>query len=172
LAAGETAFRKCQNKLGPDKAGTVEGYAYSDADKNSGIVWSEASFKEYLGEPARKDARDKGDPIRQETRRSSRTCGPISSSLEPTGRRKVSDRFGKYMSDLRVVATPREEIVMPIIATVILVLFGLCSITAAARAEPANACKQCRDQQQACTKNYSAKTCKTEYDICMKSCQK
>ena len=66
MAAGETAFRKCQNKLGPDKAGTVEGYAYSDADKNSGIVWSEASFKEYLGEPARKDARDKGDPIRQE----------------------------------------------------------------------------------------------------------
>jgi hypothetical protein len=71
-----------------------------------------------------------------------------------------------------VVATPREEIVMPIIATVILVLVGLCSITAAARAESANACKQCRDQQQACTQNYSAKTCKTEYDICMKSCQK
>ena len=63
LAAGETAFRKCQichdvgegakNKLGPElngldrrKAGTVEGYAYSDADKNSGIVWSEATFIE------------------------------------------------------------------------------------------------------------------------------
>jgi cytochrome c len=54
LAAGETAFRKCQNKLGPDKAGTVEGYAYSDADKNSGIVWSEASFKEYLENPQEK----------------------------------------------------------------------------------------------------------------------
>src|SRR2546426_11397886 len=50
LTAGETAFRKCQpchdvgeaakNKLGPElngldgrKAGTVEGYAYSDAAK-------------------------------------------------------------------------------------------------------------------------------------------
>src|SRR5216117_4167620 len=50
LAAGESAFRKCQpchdvgeaakNKLGPElngldgrKAGTVEGYAYSDAAK-------------------------------------------------------------------------------------------------------------------------------------------
>jgi cytochrome c len=60
LTAGEAAFRKCQpchdvgeaakNKLGPElngldgrKAGTAEGYAYSDADKNSGIVWSESS---------------------------------------------------------------------------------------------------------------------------------
>jgi cytochrome c len=28
------------------KAGTAEGYAYSDSNKNSGIVWSEASLKE------------------------------------------------------------------------------------------------------------------------------
>jgi len=61
---------------------------------------------------------------------------------------------------------------MPTIAVIILVLFGVCSIAPAARAEQANACKQCRDQQQACTKNYSAKTCKTEYDICMKGCKK
>jgi hypothetical protein len=56
------------------------------------------------------------------------------------------------------------------IAAMIIVLFGVCSIATAARAQ--QSCKQCRDQQQACTKNYSAKTCKTEYDICMKSCQK
>ena len=71
LAAGESSFRKCQpchdvgeaakNKLGPElngldgrKAGTAEGYAYSDADRNSGIVWSEASFKEYLENPQEK----------------------------------------------------------------------------------------------------------------------
>ena len=71
LAAEETAFRKCQpchdvgetakNKLGPElngldgsKAGTAEGYAYSDGNKNSGIVWSEASFKEYLENPQEK----------------------------------------------------------------------------------------------------------------------
>jgi cytochrome c len=71
LSAGETAFRKCQichdvgeeakNKLGPElngldgrKAGTAEGYAYSDGNKNSGIVWSEASFKEYLQNPQEK----------------------------------------------------------------------------------------------------------------------
>ena len=82
-AAGESSFRKCQprhdvgeaakNKLGPKlngldgrKAGTAEGYAYSDADRNSGIVWSEASFKEYLENPAREDARDKDDLVRQE----------------------------------------------------------------------------------------------------------
>ena len=71
LAAGEAAFRKCQpchdlgetakNKLGPElngldgrKAGTAEGYAYSDSNKNSGIVWSEAGFKEYLEDPQAK----------------------------------------------------------------------------------------------------------------------
>jgi cytochrome c len=71
LTAGEAAFRKCQpchdvgetakNKLGPElngldgrKAGTVEGYDYSDGDKKSGIVWSEASFKEYVENPQEK----------------------------------------------------------------------------------------------------------------------
>ncbi|TMJ88703.1 MAG: c-type cytochrome [Alphaproteobacteria bacterium] len=60
LTAGEAVFRKC-HKLGPElngldgrKAGTAEGYAYSDSNKNSGIVWSEASFKEYLEDPQAK----------------------------------------------------------------------------------------------------------------------
>jgi cytochrome c len=62
LAAGEQSFRKCLpchdigpgaklGKLGPPlngidgrKAGTFEGYAYTDANKNSGIVWTEATF--------------------------------------------------------------------------------------------------------------------------------
>jgi hypothetical protein len=56
-------------------------------------------------------------------------------------------------------------------AAAIVVLFGLCSITTA-HAQQSNSCKQCREQQQACVKNYSGKTCKTEYDICMKGCQK
>ena len=50
-------------------------------------------------------------------------------------------------------------------------LLSVCSIPAA-QAEQANSCKQCRDQQQACAKNYSAKTCQAEYDMCMKSCKK
>ena len=61
---------------------------------------------------------------------------------------------------------------MRTIATVLFVLLGFGSITGAARAEQSNSCKQCRDQQQACAKNYAGKTCKTEYDICMKSCER
>ena len=61
---------------------------------------------------------------------------------------------------------------MRTIATVLLVLLGFGSITGAVRAEQSNSCKQCRDQQQACAINYAGKTCKTEYDICMKSCQR
>jgi len=61
---------------------------------------------------------------------------------------------------------------MPAIATIIIVLLSVCSITTAAQAQQSNSCKQCWDQQQACAKNYSAKTCKSEYDICMKSCQR
>jgi cytochrome c len=69
VAKGENAFRKCapchsigddaQNKIGPElngidgrKAGTVANYNYSDANKNSGIVWNEAKFKEYIKSPS------------------------------------------------------------------------------------------------------------------------
>lgn len=33
------------------KAGSVPGYAYSSALKNSGVVWDEASLKQWLTEP-------------------------------------------------------------------------------------------------------------------------
>jgi cytochrome c len=33
------------------KAGSVQGYAYSDALKNSRVVWDEASLKQWLTEP-------------------------------------------------------------------------------------------------------------------------
>jgi hypothetical protein len=61
---------------------------------------------------------------------------------------------------------------MRTIATVLFVLLGFGSITGAVRAEQSDRCKQCREQQQACAKNYAGKTCKTEYDICMKSCKR
>jgi cytochrome c len=71
LSAGETSFRKCApchsigedaaNKVGPilngldgRKAGVVEGFNYSDANKNSGITWNEASFEEYIKDPRAK----------------------------------------------------------------------------------------------------------------------
>jgi cytochrome c len=70
-AAGKTAFNKClachaigegaRNKVGPElngldgrKSGTVEDYSYSDANKNSGITWNEAEFKDYLRDPKAK----------------------------------------------------------------------------------------------------------------------
>jgi hypothetical protein len=40
------------------------------------------------------------------------------------------------------------------------------------QAQAADECKACRDQQKACSANYSGKTCKVEYDLCMKSCRK
>jgi cytochrome c len=71
VAAGKTSFNKClachavgegaKNKVGPvlnglagRKSGTVEGYSYTEANKNSGITWDEASFKDYIKDPKAK----------------------------------------------------------------------------------------------------------------------
>jgi cytochrome c len=71
LSAGETSFRKCApchsvgedagNKVGPllngldgRMAGAIEGYNYSDANKNSGITWNEETFEEYIKDPRAK----------------------------------------------------------------------------------------------------------------------
>jgi cytochrome c len=71
VEAGESSFKKCmpchdigddaKNKVGPElngldgrKAGTADGFNYSDANKNSGITWSEATFKEYIKDPRAK----------------------------------------------------------------------------------------------------------------------
>jgi len=69
LAQTDATFRKwclpCHDagadakiKLGPPlngldgrAAGTLAGFNYSDAVKNSGITWNEASFKEYIANP-------------------------------------------------------------------------------------------------------------------------
>jgi cytochrome c len=69
--AGKKVFQKyapchsvgpgAANKVGPNlsglvgrKAGTEEGFSYSDAMKNSGITWDEATFKEYITDPKKK----------------------------------------------------------------------------------------------------------------------
>jgi cytochrome c len=69
VAAGQHQFNKClpchaigpdaENKIGPElngldgrHSGTAPNYSYSDANKNSGIVWGEATFKEYIKNPA------------------------------------------------------------------------------------------------------------------------
>jgi cytochrome c len=42
------------NGLDGRKAGTVDGYNYSDANKNSGITRDEATFKDYIKDPRAK----------------------------------------------------------------------------------------------------------------------
>ena len=71
VEAGKTSFNKClpchaigegaKNKVGPEqngldgrKAGTVEGYSYSDANKNSGITWNKEQFLDYIKDPRAK----------------------------------------------------------------------------------------------------------------------
>jgi cytochrome c len=71
VAAGKTSFNKCmachvvgegaKNKVGPElngldgrHSGTAEGYSYSDANKNSGITWNEAQFRDYIKDPKAK----------------------------------------------------------------------------------------------------------------------
>jgi cytochrome c len=67
-AAGQKIFNQCRachqvgdkarNLVGPvlnglfgRTAGTVPGYTYSSANKSSGIVWDEATFRTYIKDP-------------------------------------------------------------------------------------------------------------------------
>jgi hypothetical protein len=51
-----------------------------------------------------------------------------------------------------------------------LLAIGACATLGTARAQ--TSCKVCADQQKACMKNYAGPTCKSEYQMCMKSCKK
>ena len=68
---GANSFKKClachaigpgaQNKVGPvlngldgRKSGSVPDFNYSDANKNSGIVWNEPNFEDYIKDPKAK----------------------------------------------------------------------------------------------------------------------
>jgi cytochrome c len=70
-AAGEKVFAVCKachqigetakNAVGPvlngiigRPAGTYAGYSYSDANKNSGLTWDEATFRDYIKDPRAK----------------------------------------------------------------------------------------------------------------------
>lgn len=71
VAAGEKVFLKCRachqvgetakNAVGPKlnglfgrPAGSIEGYTYSAANKNSGLTWDEATFRDYIKAPLAK----------------------------------------------------------------------------------------------------------------------
>ena len=68
VASGEKVFRQCatchavgpspQAKVGPElngldgrHSGSVTNYNYSPANKNSAVVWNEATFKQYIANP-------------------------------------------------------------------------------------------------------------------------
>lgn len=67
-ARGKQIFGRCmachaigagaKNQIGPElnglfgrKAGSVESYTYSPANKNSGVVWDEGTFAQYIRDP-------------------------------------------------------------------------------------------------------------------------
>jgi cytochrome c len=71
LDRGAIVFKKCAicHKIGPGAtnlvgpvlngldgrhSGSVANYSYSDANKNSGIVWNEETFAEYIKDPRAK----------------------------------------------------------------------------------------------------------------------
>lgn len=71
IGAGERSWNKCRachqigenakNLVGPElnglfgrHSGSVEGYSYSTANKNSGITWDETVFAEYIQNPRAK----------------------------------------------------------------------------------------------------------------------
>jgi cytochrome c len=68
---GQRSFNKClpchaigpgaENKVGPElngldgrHAGAVASFNYSEANKNSGLLWNEATFKDYIRSPQAK----------------------------------------------------------------------------------------------------------------------
>ncbi len=68
VEAGKTVFNQCRachqvgetakNGVGPvlnglfgRKAGSIEGYNYSEANKTSGMLWDEAGFTTYIKDP-------------------------------------------------------------------------------------------------------------------------
>ena len=71
LDNGKSIFNKCRachqigenakNMVGPvlnglfgRKAGSIEGFNYSEANKTSGVTWDEATFREYIKNPKAK----------------------------------------------------------------------------------------------------------------------
>jgi cytochrome c len=71
IGKGATIFKQCaachkigpgaMNGIGPElnglegrHSGSVPSYSYSDANKNSGIVWDEATFEQYIKDPKAK----------------------------------------------------------------------------------------------------------------------
>ena len=56
------------------------------------------------------------------------------------------------------------------VAVFVLMSFGVANDLV--QAAHSASCKQCGDYRSRCMKNYPGPTCKTDYDICIKTCAK
>ncbi len=103
-AAGEKIFVQCKachqigetanNAVGPilngvigRKAGTIAGYSYSSANKNSGITWDEATFRG----PAGQDPRHQDDLSRCERSEADRRSSCLSQTIRRHGKEEGGD---------------------------------------------------------------------------------
>ena len=114
-AAGEKVFGVCKachqigetakNNVGPQlngiigrKSGTVAGYNYTAANKDSGITWDEATFREYIKDPKAKIPGTKMIYAGLKDEQKTNDLSHFSSSSMPTGKRNS-----------RLFASPRKR---------------------------------------------------------------
>jgi cytochrome c len=127
-AAGKTSFNKCaachaigegaKNKVGPElnglkgrKSGTAEGYSYSEANKNSGITWDEATFKDYIKAPRPRFRAPKWCSPESRTNRKPATSGRSLRNTTRTARRSNAGSRSLVMRGLdpRIHHTSQES---------------------------------------------------------------
>ena len=75
------------------QSGSVPDYAYSDANKKSGIVWNEATFKQYIKNPMAMVPGTKMTFVGINDEQKSTICGPMSASSTP-GRHQ--EKIGRH----------------------------------------------------------------------------
>ena len=91
------------------------------------------------------------------------------SAVGPPTIRRILDTIASRLPAHRSDRDARRRTIKPTLALVGCLAF-LAAPTIQRRQQPN--CKVCGDQQRACMRNYSAPTCKTEYQMCMKSCRR
>ena len=99
-AKGANVFKKCMpchnigpsatNKIGPELNGldgrhsaSAPDYAYSEANKKSGIVWNKEMFEKYINDPRGTIPERKWFSPATKTSMRSKICGPMSANSTP-----------------------------------------------------------------------------------------
>jgi cytochrome c len=120
VAAGEKVFGVCKachqigetakNNVGPvlngvigRKAGSVPGYVYSAANKDSGITWDEATLREYIKDPKAKVPGTKMIYAGLKDEQKTNDLVAFLKQFDADGKKKWQSTFGS--SDLRGSST-------------------------------------------------------------------